>query len=129
MINVVSHALCMYREAKGTEANKLYSEFLEMTKVAEPHTQEYKYEIAVKMDKVLNAVKASNAAHDELKTNVENFCVDGIFHVELNDGKTFMSIMENKFKNVIDEAYEYFENKMEDAALSKFHYDAYGRDD
>ena len=107
---VISIALCQYRENRETEFNK------QMARMQKAVSASDDYYIAV--DKMLRAAEECHAAHDALKAKCRNPC--DVWDMDL------VAACRKGLGTKADEAYEHAEAAMEDAALAKFHWDAYG---
>jgi hypothetical protein len=112
MNRITSTALCLYREQCAKESREF---FARITK-EQPKGDLY----AILTDKALRAAEDSHAAHAELNTNIANPCDC----MDLEMVKMFREAL----GDAAELAYERAEAAVEDAALSKFHHDAYGND-
>lgn len=109
---VISTALCVYRRERETEFFKQHGLMQAAEKGSDKHL--------IAADKMLNAGYECHDAHDALKTGSSNPC--DVWDRELLD------MMRQALGDRPAEAYARAEARMEDQALAKFHYDAFGED-
>lgn len=128
MDRITSTALCQYRENKANESHEHFNRYSKLIKIDTANrTIAQTHEIHIALHKALIAADDAKEAHKlvcgDKHDSVINEMLPGLFLV----GKYGMSEnVREHLADKIEDAYEYFENRMEDAALSKFHRDAFG---
>ena len=127
-MSVLISALVMFRAAEATKAHEQFAKYNALHK-QENRSIEDTHKMWIAMHKAISAVKQSNEAHEminkEVNSTRENDLVPYAFNMKWK-GFDFMEMTIEDMGDKAEIAYEYFESKMEDAALSKFHYDAFG---
>jgi hypothetical protein len=126
MERIISTALCQYRETQAEKSHEFFNKYSNLVKIDNP-TIEQTHEMHIAWHKAMIAADEAKEAHSIVcGKETYNFVIESMLPAIF----TFSDDLQAKLREIIvpraEEAYEYFENKMEDAALSKFHYDAYG---
>jgi hypothetical protein len=129
MDRITSTALCQYRENQAAKSHEHFNRYAAITKIEKSaRTVAQTHEMHIALHKSLLAADDAIAAHKlvcgENNANVVDSMLPGIFTME--DKRAFMDNVRQHCESVVHDAYEYFENQIEDAALSKFHRDAFG---
>jgi predicted nicotinamide N-methyase len=126
MERIISSALATYREIQAEKSHEFYNKYTKLVKI-ENRNIEQTHEMHIAWHKAMQAADVAKEAHETLcgKDQLQ-FVIDSMLPAIF----TFSQDLQDKMRDIIapraEEAYEYFENKVEDAALSKFHYDAFG---
>jgi len=125
---ITSSALCLFRESETAKSNEHMAKWEKLCKIDnDKRTQEQEYDLAIAFHKAMRAAEDARAAHVMLCGDKADF----FFNRDINfffqiGNEEFLAILGPKMTELAEAGYEYFENRMEDAALSKFHYDAFG---
>jgi hypothetical protein len=116
----------MFRENKISESNEHFERWLKYCR-AMRKTVETEHKLAIAFDKAYRAANDAREAHVMLCGDTANFAFnrDIPYMFEIGNEADYDGVIKIMTKRA-EEAYEYFESHMEDAALSKFHSDAFG---